>query len=333
MLGRRRRKPDRRRSRQSSHARRDSPDRRATEWVPFSIRSFMCSNGVTSATSLARRPRRDRGARHRRNHPRSPIAGKVRASPARRRGCPVSCGEPVDILGLGGGHDAVDHGRRESGPRRRSRRQAPDRSGRARSSTTPRTTAPFSGRLSQVSTVKGRSARRAAPLQARAPESPAPRRGSGIGQIMGDIRDGRGSAAPVDGFVAIALFGDRQRDDPAPSGRPSPPAPPRDLPAPPARPRAPRSPAAVSPVGAQLDARYRQSPAAPARRAWSALCRLTPMMPQSPPDFCHRLGDIDRAEGAEERAEAQMDDADTGSWRRRSGAAGQISGQASLHRH
>ena len=35
-------------------------------------------------------------------------------------------------------------------------------------------------------------------------------------------------------------------------------------------------------------------------------------MPQSPPDFAHRLGDVDGAVGAEEGAEAEVDDADAG---------------------
>ena len=278
--GRNRRTPGRPRSRRSSRARRDSRDRPA----PNACRSACAascartaSRRPPSATPAALEvgplavdeivldhPLPERLVHHRR--------GVVARRSARRRGrcrprwSRARSGRPWS---------------RETGPRRDPVGQVRvDQAGELQHDAAHHR--PLSGRLSQDSTVKGRSARRRAALPARAPESRAPSAAAGIGQVVEDVGWSRFSRAGRR-IVAIALLGDRQRDDPDRRVRHAPQHGGGILGRDQHVLHAPRSPAASRPR-ARARPRYRRSPAARARRAGPAASRLTPTMPQSPPE-------------------------------------------------
>ena len=152
---------------------------------------------------------------------------------------------------------------------------------RAKASTMPRTSAPFDGRLSQLSTVKGgvpSARRRARP----ATTKPGGRgRCVGVGKVVGDVGMIEGELARRR-VVAIALLGHGQRHDPhrrvghgghhrAGIFR-------GDQHAPPPR----RSTRGLSPSGPSSTA-VKVPPCGPSWSRAVGLRRLTARMPQSPP--------------------------------------------------
>ena len=159
---------------------------------------------------LRRRPASSAGRRRPRSRPRSPTGGTVRAGPATRRAA-GQLGHPVDVR-LGRRRDDPVHHRGGKSALAAIQSASSASIRPAISSTTPRTIGPFSGRLSQLSTVKGRMpAAGAAPAPAR--ESRAQSAARAGAEVVADVRV---LAVQPAGrrVVAIALFGHRQRHDP-----------------------------------------------------------------------------------------------------------------------
>ena len=120
-------------------------------------------------------------------------------------------GEARDVLGLGRGDDAVDHGGGEGALGRDPVGEAGVVAAGEVEGDGPRTMRPFSGRLSQQSTVKGgrAAARRRASAATRKPG--AERGASGWARSWDDV--GVVGVEPAGGgLVAIALLGDGEAD-------------------------------------------------------------------------------------------------------------------------
>ena len=192
---------------------------------------------------------------------------------------------------------------------------------------TPRTTRPFSGRLSQQSTVNGRrpSSRRRASARTRKPG--AERGASGCARswtMSGCVA----VQSPGRGLVAVALLGDGQADDADPGvGH--------------RREHRLRVLAGDEDVLDRLDDARGLAGGAELERGVGevlgaeqvALGRAHQADADDAPvaaGSLHRLGDVDRAVGAEEGAEPEVDDADAGAVGAAPGEAGGISGQGGL---
>ena len=161
-----------------------------------------------------------RRARRRRSGPRSPTAGTARTTTG-AASCTPSARVDLGDVGVGRRrHDAVDHRRRERDVAARSSRRARDRAARANSRTSPRTSAPLCGRLSQQS-----DGERPAPCARAARRAPATSRPTALDAVRRDAARscddvGMREIEPAGRrIVAVALLGDRQRDDRGRAGR------------------------------------------------------------------------------------------------------------------
>ena len=245
----------------------------------MSIRSFISSKGRTSATSWT--PTAPRSGRapptkwssttHWRN-------GSCRTGERSRR--PVSAATRSMSSGLVAGtmRSTMVLGKAPSAAIQSARAGS---TRRPSSSTTPRAIAPLSGRLSQVSTVKGAAPAARRRSRARTRKPGAERGACRVREVVDDV--GMGAVQAAGGrVVAVALLGDGQGDD-------------ADVRVGHAgddglgvlggdehvlRPR--RRPAGSRRRG-RARGRCRRSPAGARRSRWSGRTRLTPTMPQSPP--------------------------------------------------
>ena len=235
-------------------------------------------------------------------------------------------GEAVDVLGLGGRHDAVDHG----GGKGAFGLDPVGEGGIDQAGELQRDAAHDAAVLRQVVAAEdgeGAVALGAATLE-RADEEARRRAGCvGVGEVVGDVRVSAVEASGR-GLVAVALLGDGERDDAdggiGHGGEDD-----------------ARILAGDEDVlhrlddagGLALRAELERGVGEVLGREEVALGRRHQADAEDAPvaaGFRHRIGDVDRAVGAEEGAEAEVDDTEATAVGGTAAEAGRVSGQANL---